>query len=217
MRVGQAERPGRTGPGRPSDARERLVRAATSWIFAHSYAAASVDELCAQAGVGKSSFYHFFPSKHDLALAALDHYWAWYQRRHLAPTFAEDVPPEERVGRLFELAYASQRAVRDAAGHLSGCMVGNMALEMGAQDEAIRAKVDGILAEWTGYFERALREAVDTEASPWVDVPLAARALLAYLEGVMLLAKAHNDPELIKRLSIGVRPLSLLGSDTSPP
>jgi len=192
------------------------VRAATSWIFAHSYAAASVDELCAQAGVGKSSFYHFFPSKHDLALAALDHYWAWYQRHHLAPAFADDVPPQERVGRLFELAYESQRAVRDATGRLSGCMVGNLALEMGAQDEAIRAKVDGILAEWAGYFERALREAADAGAAPQVDVPTAARALLAYLEGVMLLAKAHDDPELIRRLSAGVRPLSLLGVDLPP-
>ncbi len=189
------------------------MRAASSWIFAHSYAAASVDELCAQAGVGKSSFYHFFVSKHDLALAALDHYWAWYQRRHLAPAFAHDVAPEERIGRLFELAYDAQRAVHDAAGHLSGCMVGNLALEMGAQDEAIRAKVDGILTAWAGYFERALREATDAGALPQVDVPTAARALLAYLEGVMLLAKAHNDPELIKRLSAGVGPLSLLGSD----
>jgi len=45
---------------------------------------------------------------------------------------------------------------------------------------------------------------------------VAARALLAYLEGVMFLVKAHNDPELIKRLSAGVRSLSLLGVDSPP-
>jgi AcrR family transcriptional regulator len=40
--------------GRPSDARKRLIEAAKKVIYAHSYEAVTVDELCAAAGVTKS-------------------------------------------------------------------------------------------------------------------------------------------------------------------
>lgn len=200
-----------TGPGRPSDARRRLLRAAMTLIFANSYASASVDHLCKQAGVGKSSFYHFFDSKHDLALATLDHYWGRFKERTLAPAFADDVPPLERIVRLFDLSYAWQSKVREASGHMLGCFLGNMTLEMATLDDAIRAKVDDIFKEWAVYFEQALREAMAVGAIPSADPSLAAQALLAYLEGVLLLAKGRNHPELITRLRSGVYHLCLMG------
>ncbi|MGZ3583453.1 MAG: TetR/AcrR family transcriptional regulator [Ktedonobacterales bacterium] len=200
-----------TGPGRPSDARRRLLRAAMTLIFSHSYASASVDQLCKQADVGKSSFYHFFESKHDLALATLDHYWGRFKERTLAPAFADEVPPLERVVRLFDLAYEWQSKVRDASGHMVGCFVGNMTLEMATQDDAIRAKVDDIFREWAGYFEQVLRDAMAAGAIPPADPALAAQALLAYLEGVLLLAKGRNDPEIITRLRTGVYFLCRMG------
>jgi TetR/AcrR family transcriptional repressor of nem operon len=206
----------RAGPGRPSDARERLVRAATACIVARSYTCAGVEELCARAGVGKSSFYHFFPAKHDLALAVLDHYWGSYKRRYLARAFADDVPPGDRMVRVFTLAYEAQRTLHDAAGRLPGCLLGNMTLEMGAQDEVIRNKIAQILTEWSGHFERALRDAVAAGVCPEIDIPTTAQALLAYLEGVLLLAKAHNDPDVITRLSDGVRRLALIADETAP-
>ena len=201
-----------SGPGRPSDARRRLVRAAMTLIFSNSYASASVDQLCKQADVGKSSFYHFFESKHDLALATLDYYWERFKVRTLAPAFAEEVPPLERVVRLFDLAYEWQSKVRDASGHMVGCFVGNMTLEMATQDDAIRTKVDDIFREWAGYFERALRDAVAAGAMPPADTALAAQALIAYLEGVLLLAKGRNDPEIITRLRTGIYQLCQIGS-----
>lgn len=201
-----------SGPGRPSDARRRLVRAAMTLIFSNSYASASVDQLCKQADVGKSSFYHFFESKHDLALATLDYYWERFKVRSLAPAFAEEVPPLERVVRLFDLAYEWQSKVRDASGHMVGCFVGNMTLEMATQDDAIRTKVDDIFREWAGYFEGALRAAIAAGAMPSTDPALAAQALIAYLEGVLLLAKGRNDPEIITRLRTGVYQLCQIGS-----
>src|SRR5215472_15001689 len=78
--------------GRPSDARQRLIAAARNVIFAHSYASVSVDDLCAAAGVAKSSFYHFFSSKQALVLAAIEAQWAWFDETVLAPAFAEHHP-----------------------------------------------------------------------------------------------------------------------------
>ncbi|MBO0795394.1 MAG: TetR/AcrR family transcriptional regulator, partial [Ktedonobacteraceae bacterium] len=78
--------------GRPSDARKRLIEAAKNVIFSHSYEGVSVDELCAAAGVAKSSFYHFFSSKQDLVLAAIESQWQWFEQAVLEPTFAGHLP-----------------------------------------------------------------------------------------------------------------------------
>jgi hypothetical protein len=48
------------------------------------------------------------------------------------------------------------------------------------------------------------------EGSAIFDPEMTAQAMLAYLEGVLLLAKSHNNPELIKQLRFGM--LSLLHS-----
>src|ERR1700745_1851084 len=88
--------------GRPSDAKQRLIEAAKNVVFTHSYEGVSVDELCAAAGVNKSSFYHFFCSKQELILAAIDSQWLWFEQVVLIPTFVNHSPPQERLLRFFD-------------------------------------------------------------------------------------------------------------------
>jgi TetR/AcrR family transcriptional repressor of nem operon len=61
--------------GRVSDARERLMNAAQDLIWENSYGSTTVDAICDRANVKKGSFYHFFDSKSDLAVQAIDTYW----------------------------------------------------------------------------------------------------------------------------------------------
>jgi TetR/AcrR family transcriptional repressor of nem operon len=196
--------------GRPSDARKRLVRAAIIEIFAHSYASVSVDDLCAKAEVTKSSFYHFFPSKRDLALEALDTYWQNVKLHIIEPAFATEMAPEERILRLFDLSYDTQRKIWEKTGFLQGCLAGNLTLEMSSQDEAFRVKLDGIFTNWIGYIERAIREGVEQGTLTASDPAATARAAFAYMEGVWLLARSSNDPAQIKQLRFGI--ISLLHS-----
>ncbi len=52
--------------------RARILEAALDQFAAHGYEAASVDEICARAGVSKGAFYHHFESKQALFLALLN-------------------------------------------------------------------------------------------------------------------------------------------------
>ncbi|MDQ6661510.1 MAG: TetR/AcrR family transcriptional regulator, partial [Chloroflexota bacterium] len=195
--------------GRPSDARKRLIEAANKVIYAHSYEAVSVDELCAAAGVTKSSFYHFFSSKQDLVLVALESQWQWFEQTILRPSFSDHLPPQEQIVRFFDLVLEGQQAQKQTDGHMRGCPIGNLTLEMSTQDELIRTRVEQFFREWLRYFERMLCEAKEQGIVPaTLDTAVTAQALLAYFEGVLLLAKGRNDPALIATLRTGM--LSLM-------
>ena len=181
---------------RSSTARARLVDCAGRRIHASSYAAASVEDLCADAGVHKGSFYYFFPSKRDLALAAIDDQWATTRTTLLEPAFALDVQPTERITRFFRAVAARQRTAV-----VLGCPFGNLAVELGTLDPVIRERVAQVFAGYQGYFEGALREAAANGSLAPVDVPRAAQALLAYFQGALLLAKTRNDVRILDALA----------------
>jgi len=190
--------------GRPSDARKRLIEAATEVIFAQSYTGVSVDTLCATAGVTKSSFYHFFSSKQELVLATIESHALWFEQHVLIPSFLTNISPQERILRFFCLVLEMQQAQKMISGHMRGCPAGNLTLEMSTQDEVIRERIERLFQEWLQYFELALRAAQEQGSVPaTLDIATTAQTLLAYFEGVMLLAKGRNDPTVIRTLYTG--------------
>lgn len=186
--------------GRTSDAREKLIQTTMQLIWQRGYSAVGVNELCREAGVKPGSFYYFFPSKRDLVLAALEENWRLTRANVLAPAFAEGVAPGSRVTRIFELAYEQQVSRQRQTGRTLGCAFGSLGSELGHQDEIVRQKVEDIFGRFCAYFERALGEDAATRQLRLDDIPTRARALLAYLEGTLLLARTHNNAELVKQL-----------------
>jgi TetR/AcrR family transcriptional repressor of nem operon len=82
--------------------------------------------------------------------------------------------------------------------------MGNLTLEMSTQDELIRAQVTALFSEFIGFFECMLTEAKVQGLVPLtLNTSETAQALLAYFEGVMLLAKGRNDPSLLHSLRTG--------------
>lgn len=58
------------------DSKTSLLDAALKVVRSKGYAATRVEDLCAEAGVTKGSFFHHFKSKDDLMLAAVAHWEA---------------------------------------------------------------------------------------------------------------------------------------------
>jgi len=179
---------------------QRILNAACELMHARGYADVGVAAICDQARVKKGSFYHFFPSKQDLTLTVLETQSLEMKTRLLDEAFAESLPPLERLRRLGELSYALQKHLQQLTGHVAGCPIANLASELATQDEAIRSKISEIFSQLQHAYHRTLEQAVAAGELAPMDIAATAEAMFAYLEGVMLLAKTRNDPEIIRKL-----------------
>jgi TetR/AcrR family transcriptional repressor of nem operon len=187
--------------GRTSTARERIIESAFSLWFRRSYADVGVSEICADAGVQKGSFYHYFPSKTDLAVAVVDEVELRYRSEILGGLLEDpDVPPLERLEKLVEHHYALAVNNKNETGHVWGCPIGNLAIEMSTQEEVLRERLNAFFARWAEGFAHLLDEAVVRGDLPPHDTDSAGLALLAYVQGVTLLVKTGNDPDLIRTI-----------------
>jgi len=197
--------------GRTSDARERLMEAVIELIWAGSYGSTSVDHICEHAGVKKGSFYHFFESKTDLALAGLEHGWAEH-KRELDQIYSPVVPPLERILNCLAYLRHEQKELLARHGRVLGCPVHSMGAEVSTVDERLRQKLQEILAQYIRYFESAIRDG-QAEGSIWARHPAAELApiLFAYSEGLLLHARIWNDLSHLEALESGAR--ILLGAE----
>ncbi|MFJ8504336.1 TetR/AcrR family transcriptional regulator [Streptomyces avermitilis] len=178
--------------GRTSNAREKILAAAQSLIELRGYSALGTAEICKVAGVPKGSFYYFFESKEALALAVLDEHWAT-QRREWTRILSGDAGPLQRLRQLFEETEAGQRAGQQSCGTVSGCMFGNLTLEMSNQTEAIRERLQQIFDAQVDMVEEVISGAQQRGEVAVSDTHEAARSVVAQLEGQVLFAKLYND------------------------
>jgi TetR/AcrR family transcriptional repressor of nem operon len=178
--------------GRTSDAKQKILGAARSLIEGRGYSALGVAEICKAAGVPKGSFYYFFESKESLALAVVDEHWA-AQKRDWERVLGGTDKPLERLRRLFEETEAGQRAVQDGCGTVSGCLFGNLTLELSNQTEAVRLRLQEIFEAQVDMVESVIAEARRRGDVSAIDTREASRAVVAQLEGQVMFAKLYND------------------------
>jgi len=192
-----------------TDTRTRILAAASDMFHGRSYADVGIQEICEAARVQKGSFYHFFPSKRDLALAVIDSMADEWAHGFVAEAFDQNLPPVERLDFMIDAAYYWQKAASDVEGRMPGCLFGNLALEMSTRDDVMRAKLNYVFDKARDRFRATLDEAVQTGALALMDTEATATAMLAYLEGIILLAKTRNDPDVILRLGPAIKTLRI--------
>ncbi|MFJ9733597.1 TetR/AcrR family transcriptional regulator [Streptomyces sp. NPDC101169] len=179
--------------GRTSDAKEKILTAAHTLIEQRGYSALGVAEICKTAGVPKGSFYYFFESKEALALAVIDEHWAEEQRDWNRILGSDAEQPLERLRQLFEATEASQRAGQENCGAISGCLFGNLSLEMSNQTDAIRQRLQQIFESQAEMVARVITEAQERGEVNVPDTRAAAQSVVAQLEGQVLFAKLYNN------------------------
>jgi TetR/AcrR family transcriptional repressor of nem operon len=194
--------------GRVSDAKQRLMDAILRLIWMGSYGSTTIDLICEKAGVNKGTFYYFFESKADLAVAALDADWQ-VRKSQFDAIFSATVAPLERLSQFCDLAYRKQTSAKRECGRVLGCPLYTLGSEICTQEQRLSGKIQEILAYHRKYIESAIR---DAQAEGLVDLPDAAekaRMIHAYYEGLLTQARIQNDAEVLRELERGV--FSILG------
>lgn len=185
--------------GRTSDASERLMTAALDLMWEESYGAVTIDDICQRAKVKKGSFYYFYDSKSDLAVAALE-LNALNQKSVWDEQFSPSVPPLDRIRARCDFSYRMQAEIKARTGKVLGCPLCSVGSEICNQDERIRGKIQQILALKARYWETAIRDAQELGQIGPGDPAAKARCAIAYYAGMITQARIHNDAEMLRDL-----------------
>jgi len=168
--------------------REGLVQAAARLARIKGFDRTSVQEVMAEAGAGKGSFYHHFESKDALGLAVLERERASFMEM-LDACFNDEKGPD-----ALECFFRTSLEIHSGKGLTGGCLWGNTALEMSDTNPAYAVPVDEVFQEWTGKLQQMIREA-QVGGLIRKDLPDADLALLvvAVVEGGIMMSRLRKD------------------------
>ena len=169
-----------------------LIAAALELMLRHGYAATGINDICQQAGVSKGAFYHSFPSKEELAVAALQ---AFYRRgrEELLAIDVSAVAPAERLPLFVD-------RVADRATFLweHGCLIGGLATEVALVNDTLQRHVAQLFDELAVLVAQLAEPFAAALARPELRAPALAEDFLALVEGTIVLSRAHRDPRRVR-------------------
>lgn len=189
----------------PTDSKKKLIETAAELIWHNSYGAISVDDICKASGVKKGSFYHYFPSKAKLAIAAME---ACYEesRPIYNEIFSPALPAKQRFEKLAQHVYEEQLASLREHGRVYGCPYASLGSELAGQDEDIRLEIESIFHHYLMYYQNALRDLMAQGDIPKdTKVEEKAEEVYAYILGQITIARIRNNLDFLgKNLKSGI-------------
>lgn len=172
----------------------KLIDAAVKLVLKQGYSATTVDQICAEAGVTKGSFFHYFSSKEDICFAAMNT-WSGYWRGILDEAKFEEL--EDPLDRVYRLLDTMQAAYLNSPGGV-GCVVGTVAQELSSPNDKFRDVCLGHFQDWVTFAAGLLRDA-KAARPPKVDFDPEELAwwLHSFVQGTLLIARSKQEPEFI--------------------
>ncbi len=178
----------------PEETRQRLVNAAVRLMLRQGFAATSVDQICAEAGVTKGGFFHHFENKEALARAAVVAWGDFGTALYAEAWKDQQADPLKQVHRMLDIM--SGFTEED---DVCTCMVGMLSQELAQTHPAIRQECALQLQRWTDNVAGMLAAAKKKhKPRARFDAEQAAWFLQAIWQGSMLLSKTCQTPEMTR-------------------
>ncbi|MGA4843516.1 TetR/AcrR family transcriptional regulator [Streptomyces sp. G45] len=181
---------------------ERALDAAMRAFWEKGYEATSTQDLCEATGLGRSSIYNTFTSKHDLFQRALNRYIETMS----APQAEILEDPErtgiERIRALFDRVLASEYAYRSDDERSIGCLTVNTVVELARRDPEAARLIERDLALRLGMLRTAIEAGQrDGTVGSRRDSDTLARFVNATIGGMRLSAQAGADRAVLESIA----------------
>ena len=162
---------------RSEETRSRILGSAIKLFSARGFNAASVDDICKDAGISKGAFYHHFESKQALFLALLD---VWLQTIDNAIEASKD----KTVPETFMLITEAFPFIFETAGE--GLPMFLEFWLQASRDEKIWQASIAPYRRYQKHFTSLIKKGVDEGSFVKVDPELTARMIVSMAMGLLL-------------------------------
>jgi TetR/AcrR family transcriptional repressor of nem operon len=170
--------------------RDAVIDAALTLFRMNGYHNTSMAEISASCGLLKGSIYHYFPGKKELAVAALDRVIAETREKLFRPALDSSVPAEIRLANLAE------RVERYFIGREGGCVMGNLALEVGDAIPEFQERIRIYFKDWN----EALATLLATRHGR-ARAEEMAEDIVARVQGAIMMLGVNKDERPLRRAS----------------
>jgi TetR/AcrR family transcriptional repressor of nem operon len=172
------------------ESKTKLLDATLKVVRAKGYSATRIEDVCAEAGLTKGSFFHHFKSKEDLALSAVAHWEATTAATFATAPYHDAADPLSRV-----IAYIGFRKAL-LTGDLPDftCFVGTIVQEAYRTHPDVGAACERTISGHARTLEADIRAAMREHGRPqdWTPESLALHTQ-AVIQGSFILAKAKGS------------------------
>jgi TetR/AcrR family transcriptional repressor of nem operon len=172
------------------EARARLIEAGRHLVRHRGFAATSVDDLCAAAGVTKGAFFHHFPSKEALGVALIDDWTQTTGVMFAAHPYNSLPDPLDRVFGYLDL----RREILNQPIPEFSCVAGTTVQEAFETSSPIRDAAARSVSAGFDHVRPHLAAALAAHPVAGVTADGLSHQFQVAVQGGIILAKALNDP-----------------------
>ncbi len=170
--------------------RDRIVSAASQLMLDQGVARTTIEDIQLAAKVSPSQLYHYFPGKNALVLAVIDHQTG--QVMDVQHEGLDQLDSFPALDSWRDLMVGILTKVQCAG----GCPLGSLASDLAETDPVARVQLANAFALWEELICQGLRRMQDRgELSRSVDPEELALAMLAAVQGGLLLSQVRRDPK----------------------
>ncbi|GAA2661416.1 TetR/AcrR family transcriptional regulator [Streptomyces aculeolatus] len=181
-----------------------MLDAAAAEFRVYGFADTSTEQLCAAAGVRRSSLYNAFISKDELFVRALERYATVFRERRAQVVADVRLSGAERLRVLMEDVVGEECAAREQ-GHAAGCMFvqTRMAPGLRERDERVVRILDRDQREFLDALEGVIRAGrLDGSIRADADPHEGALLVATVISGLRVTAQAGVEYGLLRRIAL---------------
>jgi TetR/AcrR family transcriptional repressor of nem operon len=179
-----------------TDVKQELLDKGMAMLLQRGYNDLGIAALLEATNTPKGSFYHYFKSKEDFGLQAIDRYMQDVHQGLDHCLGDQSMPALSRIRRFFEMSEQKYRS----EGYL-GCLLGGLGQELSGVSEAFRRKVEECFSQIERRMAACLELAIrGGELPPGADAARLAKLLVNCWEGAALRSRLLRNPAPLQEM-----------------